>query len=56
MKKLVFYAFLGVAIYSCNSSAKVSGISAVATDTLKYADETHFKNIQQLTVGGLSER
>jgi TolB protein len=52
MKKLVFYALLGVAIYSCNSSAKVSGISATATDTLKYADETHFKNIQQLTIGG----
>jgi len=52
MKKLVFYSLLGVAIYSCNSSAKVSGISATATDTLKYADETHFKNIQQLTVGG----
>jgi len=52
MKKLVWLSVLFVFFNSCNNSSKISGAAAVATDTLKYAEETHFKNVQQLTTGG----
>ncbi|HEX4876290.1 MAG TPA: hypothetical protein VFV31_06430 [Chitinophagaceae bacterium] len=52
MKKLVLPVLLFTAFLSaCTNSAKNSG-SVVNTDTLRYPDETHFKNIQQLTFGG----
>ena len=52
MKKLVLPSFVFVAlISSCNNSAKITAVSSAA-DTLKYEEETHFKNIQQLTFGG----
>lgn len=52
MKKLVLLSlFMAILISSCTNSAKVAAQAAV-TDTLKYAEETHFKNIQQLTFGG----
>ncbi len=35
---------------ACNNSSKVTG--SPAADTLRYAEETHFRNIQQLTFGG----
>ena len=37
-------------LFSCNNSARVTGTTS--TDTLVYADENHFKTIQQLTFGG----
>ena len=38
---------------SCNNSSKLAAQTpTVATDTLHYPNETHFKNIQQLTFGG----
>jgi TolB protein len=52
MKKLVLpFVFFTVIIFSCTNTSKVNG-GTVVTDTLKYPDETHFKNIQQLTFGG----
>jgi len=51
MKKLVLFSLLFVTIFSsCNSSAQLN--TGAAADTLRYADEHHFKNIQQLTFGG----
>lgn len=52
MKKIIL-PFLGLALLiACNNSAKVAGIANPAADTLRYPEETHFKNIQQLTFGG----
>ncbi|MCY7311332.1 MAG: hypothetical protein LH619_11185, partial [Chitinophagaceae bacterium] len=52
MKKLVLLSLIVITlISSCNNSAKIAA-SSPAADTLRYADETHFKNIQQLTFGG----
>ena len=52
MKKLVLCSLAFAAIISsCNNSSKIAATNPVA-DTLKYAEETHFKNIQQLTFGG----
>jgi TolB protein len=51
MKKLVLLpVLLATVFFSCNSSAQMT--AAAVTDTLKYAEETHFENIQQLTFGG----
>ncbi len=53
MKKLAFFSLLSaVIVSSCNNSAKLASSPSDPSDTLKYAEETHFKNIQQLTFGG----
>ncbi len=48
MKSLFFLSFLTFGFFSSQ------GIEAqnVAADTLLYSEETHFKNVQQLTFGG----
>lgn len=54
MKKITgFFLVLAgiVATQSCNNSSKIAVVDPAA-DTLKYADESHFKNVQQLTFGG----
>ncbi len=52
MKKLVLISLvIATVISSCNNSAKIASTRPV-TDTLKYEEEIHFKNIQQLTFGG----
>ena len=52
MKKLVFYSLVGMTMLSsCSGSAQI-GASNTNTDSLLYPEETHFKNIQQLTFGG----
>ena len=52
MKKLVLLSLIVITlISSCNNSAKIAASSPTA-DTLRYTDETHFKNIRQLTFGG----
>lgn len=40
-----------LAIPACKNSSKMAA-TAAAADTLRYPDETHFKNIRQLTFGG----
>ncbi|MGB3007888.1 MAG: hypothetical protein WBC06_15345 [Chitinophagaceae bacterium] len=53
MIKLVFnLVVFSVIMIACNNSAKIATGSNNNADTLKYPDETHFKNIQQLTFGG----
>ena len=54
MKKLILLSFIAFALFfsSCNNIAKLASAPPVNTDTLQYAEETHFKNIQQLTFGG----
>lgn len=54
MKQLaiIFSAVLVLFFYSCKNSSKLTTTMAAVADTLKYAEETHFKNIQQLTFGG----
>ena len=52
MRKLVLLSLIVITVISsCNNSAKIATPSPT-DDTLRYADETHFKNIQQLTFGG----
>jgi len=53
MKKIII-SFLGITllIAGCNNSAKVTGNATAISDTLRYPEESHFKNIQQLTFGG----
>ncbi len=53
MKKLVFPALaLTSIILACTNSSKITSGDPVVHDTLKYAEETHLKNVQQLTFGG----
>jgi Tol biopolymer transport system component len=53
MKKLVLIALVFFAVFSsCSNSAKVGNSGNAVADTLKYPEETHLKNIQQLTFGG----
>ena len=52
MKKLVYLFSLLLLMASCGNSSKISDSGTTQTDTLRYADETHLKNIQQLTFGG----
>jgi TolB protein len=55
MKKLIFLSAVITTLFfsSCNNSSKLATVNPiVATDTLHYPNETHFKNIQQLTFGG----
>jgi TolB protein len=50
MKKSIVFSLLVAAVFTaCNSSSQVSSINV---DTLKYAEEAHLKNVQQLTFGG----
>ena len=55
MKKItgpVFFAVL-ISLFSCNNPGKLaSSPESAGSDTLKYPEETHFKNIRQLTFGG----
>ncbi len=43
---------MGTLLYSCKTANTTTSNSIAATDTLAYPEETHFKNIQQLTFGG----
>ncbi len=47
-----FILVFSVAVAACNHGSKMATVQAAASDTLRYADEKHFKNIQQLTFGG----
>ena len=50
MKKLALAAIvIAPFLMSCNNSAK---INSTVVDTLIYPEESHFKNVQQLTFGG----
>lgn len=51
MKKSMIPALvLAFLAASCNNSTKLAGNAA--SDTLRYPEESHFRNIQQLTFGG----
>jgi len=54
MRKLILLFVIAAFLLSaCNSGAKVAAQTSIAaTDTMHYPEETHFKNIQQLTFGG----
>ncbi len=52
MKKLVCLFTIATFLISCGNSSKLVNTTAANTDTLRYAEETHLKNIQQLTFGG----
>lgn len=50
--RFLFFLVVGACFFSsCQNSNKVAG-SNPAADTLRYADELHFKNVKQLTFGG----
>ncbi|HRF19694.1 MAG TPA: hypothetical protein PK977_16080, partial [Chitinophagaceae bacterium] len=52
MKKLVFpILIVSIILLACSGGSKTTG-SVVEADTLRYPEETHLKNIQQLTFGG----
>jgi TolB protein len=53
MKKIILISIIIAAIISgsCNNSGKLT-TTPLPADTLRYPEETHFKNIQQLTFGG----
>ena len=48
----VFFLVFSLAVAACNHGSKMATTQPAAADTLRYADEKHFKNIQQLTFGG----
>ena len=52
-KQIAFFSFAlaSIAMLSCNNSMK-SASNQAEKDTLRYAEERHFKNIRQLTFGG----
>ncbi len=52
MKKLVYLFSLLVLFASCSNSSKITDGATTQTDALRYPEETHLKNIQQLTFGG----
>lgn len=53
MKKLVFlFSVVVVIAAACTNSSKIGSAVTPEADTLKYPEETHFKNVQQLTFGG----
>ena len=52
MKHLIFPIIFSVALLSFNLEIKHQHIVASSGDTLQYPEETHFKNIRQLTFGG----
>src|SRR6185436_12522751 len=41
-----------VILFSCNNSSKVTSNGTAYADTLRYPEESHLKNVQQLTFGG----
>ena len=53
MKKSII-PFLGMLsiLAACNNSSKIEKAATPATDSLRYPEESHFRNIQQLTYGG----
>lgn len=52
MKKLVFSLLIvSSVLLACSGGAKTTGYAAEA-DTLRYPEELHLKNVQQLTFGG----
>lgn len=53
MKKLVFLLLVSSPVFfSCSNSSRISDRGNAAADTLRYPEETHLKNIRQLTFGG----
>jgi len=53
MKKLILIlSGILFILSSCSNSSKVTDKEGPVTDTLRYPEETHLKNIQQLTFGG----
>jgi Tol biopolymer transport system component len=53
IKSLILLFLCGAFLLpACNNSTKLSGSSAAVADTLKYPEESHFRNIRQLTFGG----
>ncbi len=53
MKKLVLSPVALVLIFlACNNSSQIGQTISPVADTLRYPEETHFKNLQQLTFGG----
>lgn len=52
MKKLVYLFSLVVLLASCSNQTKITAAANQVADTLRYPDEAHLKNIQQLTFGG----
>lgn len=52
MKKLTIVVLLFVLFTGCNSSKQTGTGTSVFQDTLRYPDESHLKNVQQLTFGG----
>ena len=52
-KSILFFIAAAILFISCNNSGKLATVTPnLTTDTLHYPEETHFKNIQQLTFGG----
>lgn len=52
MKKLTIVAFSALLFMGCGSSRQTSAVTNGFQDTLRYTDESHLKNVQQLTFGG----
>ncbi len=53
MRKLfILPVLVTILLAGCENSSKVSGTVNGYADTLRYPEETHLKNIQQLTFGG----
>lgn len=50
LSSLLLVTTFAALFFSCNNSSRIA--SAAHQDTLRYNDEKHFKNIQQLTFGG----
>jgi TolB protein len=51
-KTLWSFAFLAIIVSACCGTSAVTSSASSSADTLRYPEETHFKNIQQLTFGG----
>lgn len=45
-------ALISFGIISCNAGTKIQKTVNVSTDTIHFPEETHLKNVQQLTFGG----
>lgn len=53
MKKIIAASLVITTLFTaCNNSSKVTGTKAAGADSLRYPEETHFRNIRQLTFGG----
>lgn len=54
--RFLFLVFFISLLFSCNTAKNTANVSDSAynatTDTLKYAEEKHLRNVQQLTFGG----